>query len=103
MPVPNGASDVQAQTRWITAQHPTCRFPGCNRRAIRCEADHIVPFDGANTVIGNLQPLCSRHHHCKHDAGWAVSRDSDGTTWWISPTTGRRFAKPRDELPSADP
>ena len=92
-----------AQGRWVTAQHPTCRFPGCNRRATRCEADHIVAFTGHNTVITNLQPVCSRHHHCKHDAGWQVSRDEDDTTWWTSPTTGRTFSKPRDELPSADP
>ena len=92
-----------AQERWMIAQHPTCRFPGCNRRAVRCEADHIVPFNGHNTVIANLEPLCLRHHHCKHDAGWAVSRDDSGTTWWTSPITGRRFAKPRDELPTGDP
>ena len=43
-----------------------------------------------------------RHHHCKHDAGWQVSRDANGVTWWISPTK-RRYAKPRDESPAADP
>jgi hypothetical protein len=91
-----------AQWRWVTAQHPTCRFPGCNRRAIRCECDHIVPYNGRNTVIANLEPVCLRHHHCKHDAGWTVSRDSNGTTWWTSPT-GRRYAKPIDESPAADP
>ena len=47
-----------AQWRWVTAQHPTCRFPGCNRRAIGCECDHIVPFNGRNTVIANLEPVC---------------------------------------------
>ena len=91
-----------AQWRWVTAQHPTCRFPGCNRRAIRCECDHIVPYNSRNTVINNLEPVCSRHHHCKHDAGWTVLRDSSGTTWWTSPT-GRRYARPIDESPAADP
>jgi hypothetical protein len=91
-----------AQWRWVTAQHPTCRFPGCNRRAIRCECDHIVPYNGHNTVIANLEPVCLRHHHCKHDAGWRVHRDSNGTTWWTSPT-GRRYGKPIDESPAADP
>ena len=52
-----------AQWRWVTAQHPTCRFPGCNRRAIRCECDHIDPYNGRNTVISNLEPACLRHHH----------------------------------------
>ena len=92
-----------AQERWLVSEHPTCRFPGCNRRAIRCEADHIVPFNGHNTVISNLEPLCLRHHHCKHDAGWQVTRDANGVTWWTSPTTRRRYMKPRDESPTADP
>ena len=91
-----------AQWRWVTAQHPTCRFPACNRRAINCECDHIVPYNGRNTVIANLEPVCLRHHHCKHDGGWTVYRDSNGTTWWTSPT-GRRYGKPIDESPAADP
>jgi hypothetical protein len=91
-----------AQWRWVTAQHPTCRFPGCNRRAIRCECDHIDPYNGHNTVIANLEPVCLRHHHCKDDAGWQVYRDDNGTTWWTSPS-GRRYGKPIDESPAADP
>jgi hypothetical protein len=92
-----------AQWRWVLSEHPTCRFPGCNRRAVRCDCDHIVPYNGRNTVIANLEPLCLRHHHCKHDAGWQVFRDVNGVTWWVSPATGRRYAKPRDESPAADP
>jgi hypothetical protein len=77
-------------------------LPGGNRRAIRCECDHIVPYNGRNTVIANLEPVCLRHHHCKHDAGWHVYRDDNSTTWWTSPT-GRRYGKPIDESPAADP
>jgi hypothetical protein len=51
---------------------------------------------------GDLETACLRHHHCKHDAGWSVLRDQSGTTWWTSPT-GRRYAKPIDESPAADP
>ena len=40
-------------------EHPTCRFPGCNRRAVRCECDHIVPYNGHNTVIANLRTALS--------------------------------------------
>ncbi|MDT4951450.1 MAG: hypothetical protein QOJ37_4045, partial [Pseudonocardiales bacterium] len=35
----------------------------------------------------------------KHEAGWTVSRQPNGTTEWISPT-GRRHEKPPDDLPS---
>ncbi len=84
--------------RYLHAQWPTCRFPGCNRRALRCETDHIVAFDGTNTIRINLQPLCPRHHHLKHEAGWAVTRRDDGVTEWTSPT-GRHYDKPPDERP----
>jgi hypothetical protein len=39
----------------VRAEHPTCRFPGRNRRAMRCECDHLVPYDGHNTAIDNLE------------------------------------------------
>jgi hypothetical protein len=41
--------------------------------------------DGGPTNPNNLQALCERHHHAKHDAGWHVTRDPDGTTRWRSP------------------
>ncbi|HKC29273.1 MAG TPA: hypothetical protein VKB75_14765, partial [Jatrophihabitans sp.] len=46
----------------------------------------------------NLQPLCSRHHHLKHEAGWSVEREIDGSTTWISPSN-RSYVKPPEELP----
>jgi hypothetical protein len=58
----------------------------------------VIPFDGTNTVAANLQCLCPRHHHLKHEAGWHVTRAPDGTTHWITPTR-RRYAKPPDEMP----
>jgi hypothetical protein len=85
--------------RYIVTRDRTCRFPGCRRRGDRCEIDHVIPFDGTNTVAANLQCLCPRHHHLKHEAGWHVTRAPDGTTHWITPTH-RRYAKPPDERPA---
>jgi len=87
--------------RHVVTQHRTCRFPGCTRRATTAELDHIVAYNGTNTVAENLHPLCSRHHHCKHEGGWQVRRPPDGTTEWISPT-GRTYEKPPDNWPDAD-
>jgi hypothetical protein len=42
--------------------------------------------------------LCRRHHHTKHEAGWAVQRLPDGTTHWTTPT-GRVHDKPPDTYP----
>jgi hypothetical protein len=87
--------------RHVVTQHRTCRFPGCTRRAAKAELDHIRPYDGTNTIAENLEPLCSRHHHCKHDGGWTVHRRPDGVTEWTSPT-GRRYEKPPDDWPDSD-
>jgi hypothetical protein len=83
--------------RLVRLQQPTCVFPGCGRKAINCELDHRRAWlDGGPTSPHNLQPLCPRHHHLKHEAGWRVSRAPDGSTVWTSPT-GRIFRKPPDD------
>jgi hypothetical protein len=99
--------DVSARTyrppvnmaRLVRAQRPRCCFPGCRRRAIYCELDHVLDWQyGGHTAPDNLQPLCARHHQLKHEAGWTVTRELDGTTLWKSPT-GHTYARPPDELP----
>jgi hypothetical protein len=81
----------------VLTRDPTCRFPGCRRRAESCEVDHVLPYSrGGRTAGHNLQPLCPRHHHLKHEGGWAARRDDDGTTAWMSPN-GRCFDKPPDD------
>ncbi|MFB2580698.1 DUF222 domain-containing protein [Herbiconiux sp. P15] len=52
-----------------------CRFPGCGRRAARCELDHTEDWaHGGRSTASNLAHLCSGHHHLKHNGGWKVSR-----------------------------
>jgi hypothetical protein len=86
--------------RLVRLQQPRCAFPHCRRRAVSCELDHVRAWvDGGATSPRNLQPLCPRHHHLKHEAGWQVRRENDGTTIWTSPT-GRSYRRPPDdELP----
>jgi hypothetical protein len=36
--------------------------------------------------------------HLKHDCGWHLQRQPDGTYTWISPA-GQTYDKPPDELP----
>ncbi|MCS5717060.1 HNH endonuclease [Herbiconiux sp. CPCC 205763] len=62
----------------LAAIDQTCRFPGCGRRANRCELDHTHDWaHGGATTAENLTYLCSRHHHLKHDTGWTVKPDPD--------------------------
>jgi hypothetical protein len=84
--------------RLVRLQHQTCCFPGCRRAAVRCDLDHIQPWPHGATCPANLQPLCPRHHHLKHETDWHVHRDPDGTTRWTSPS-GHTYARPPDELP----
>ncbi|EWM18196.1 HNH endonuclease [Kutzneria sp. 744] len=65
-----------------------CTAPGCNRPIQ--EHDHIRPWPQGDTTPANLQGLCSRHHHVKHD-NYRVTRDSDGTTHWTTPS-GRQYS-----------
>jgi len=82
-----------AVRRFIEARDQTCRFPGCNRRAIHCEIDHAIAWsDGGQTSPGNLGALCTRHHRIKTHTTWTI-QDSDpgGACIWTSPH-GRTYS-----------
>ena len=91
---------------FVIARDQTCRLPGCARKACSCDLDHVRPWPNGPTEPANLQALCSRHHHLKHDAGWRVKREPDGTTTWTTPT-GHTYNKPTATYPidhtAADP
>jgi len=55
-----------AQRRALAQRDHTCRTPGCNRQAARCEPDHTIEWqDGGTTDLGNLALLCKRCHRLK--------------------------------------
>lgn len=76
----------------VLARDRTCTFPGCRVPAMRCDLDHIEPFDptlpaGDQTAGENLHALCRHHHNLKTHGGWRVERDGlTGRTLWTSPT-----------------
>jgi Domain of unknown function (DUF222) len=83
----------------VIARDRTCRFPNCNRKAGRCELDHRRPWEnGGETNAANLDALCARHHHAKHEARWQPRRLEDGSTEWTSPT-GHRYREPPATYP----
>jgi hypothetical protein len=80
----------------------TCRFPGCNRPAVLGDIDHHRDWaHGGSTCSDNLGAFCERHHRTKHEAGWRVRLDTDGSTVWTSPT-GRRYVRDAETYPGAD-
>src|SRR4051812_38880338 len=71
--------------RWIDARDRTCRFPGCRRRAVYCDADHGVEWPVGQTTCENCGLLCRRHHNFKTSKAWRLTRNDDDSVDWHSP------------------
>lgn len=80
--------------RRLRAMNGTCRFPGCRRRAERCELDHTVAWaEGGPTAADDLAHLCRHHHVLKHRHGplgrWQVRHRRpgapEGVMEWTAP------------------
>lgn len=106
----------EAMRRMLAVRDECCRFPGCSRRAERCDLDHTHDAaKGGQTTVRNLAHLCRWHHTLKHWRGWQVSQDSAGVLHWISPNGITRATRPpsahariqatdaTEPCPSADP
>ncbi|SRX78967.1 hypothetical protein MPP7335_00700 [Mycolicibacterium parafortuitum] len=90
-----------ALARFIRARDLTCRFPGCDVAATRCDVDHTIPFDhenpaaGGQTVPWNLACYCRQHHrHKTHDTGWRDRQLADATIIWTSPSGHQYRTRP---------
>lgn len=88
----NGYTPSERQRAYIQGRDGTCRFPGCDVDATKCDIDHIAPYnhespeDGGQTETPNLHCLCRRHHNLKTAGLWNVVRDIDGVEYWTSAT-----------------
>jgi Domain of unknown function (DUF222) len=72
---------------FVRCRDLTCRFPGCDKPAVRCDLDHTVPFgDGGPTHASNLKSLCRLHHLIKTFWGWCDQQLPDGTLIWTAPS-----------------
>jgi hypothetical protein len=73
----------------------TCRFPGCDVPATRCDIDHSIPHAaGGPTHASNLSCKCRLHHLLKTFWGWRDEQLRDGTLIWTSPTGDRYVSAP---------
>ena len=76
-----------AMRRALQIRDRSCRFPGCRRRADKCDADHTVPHHkGGPTCPCNLASLCRRHHRLKQRPEWQLIHVWHGVLLWIAPT-----------------
>ncbi|HVE63219.1 MAG TPA: HNH endonuclease signature motif containing protein [Mycobacteriales bacterium] len=79
--------------RYIDVRDRTCTAPWCTRPACAGQHDHLTDYArGGPTTRENLQAACDRDNQIvKARLDWTTIRARDGTTAWISPTTGRAY------------
>jgi Domain of unknown function (DUF222) len=72
---------------YVRCRDLTCRAPGCDVPAARCDIDHTTPYaDGGLTHASNLKSLCRKHHLLKTFWGWRDRQLADGTVIWTLPS-----------------
>jgi hypothetical protein len=83
-----------ALARFIRCRDLTCRWPGCDQPAQKCDIDHTVPYPVGPTHPSNCKLYCRTHHLLKTfyggPGGWAERQLPDGTMVFTSPS-GRRY------------
>ena len=70
---------------FIRCRDMTCRFPGCDEPAHRCDIDHTIAYPAGPTQASNLKVLCRKHHLLKTFWGWRDEQLPDGTVIWTCP------------------
>ncbi|MEU0089319.1 DUF222 domain-containing protein [Kribbella sp. NPDC006257] len=88
---PDRYTPSAALDRYVRWRDRTCQFPGCRQPAEFADLDHRIPFAaGGPTTAANLWCLCRHHHRLKHEGGWQIHPNPDGSWTWTSPT-GRHY------------
>jgi hypothetical protein len=87
-----------ALARFVRCRDLTCRFPGCEESADRCDLDHTIPYPVGPTCASNLKCLCRKHHLLKTFCGWLDRQLPDGTLLWTSPTGQTYTTRPGSRL-----
>ena len=86
-PPESGYKPSRALADFVRCRDLTCRFPGCDQTATRCDVDHTMPYaDGGPPHASNLKALCRHHHLLKTFWGWRDQQLPDGTVIWTSPS-----------------
>lgn len=71
---------------FVRCRDLTCRFPGCDAPAYRCDVDHTIAYPVGPTCASNLGCLCRKHHLFKTYWGWSARQLPDGTMVWTAPS-----------------
>jgi hypothetical protein len=99
LPPESGYTPSRSVADFVRCRDLTCRFPGCDQPATRCDLDHTVPYaDGGPTHASNLKALCRHHHLLKTFWGWRDQQLPDGTVIWTSPSGQTYITTPGSAL-----
>ncbi|MFV8170202.1 HNH endonuclease signature motif containing protein [Mycolicibacterium peregrinum] len=84
-----------ALTEFIHWRDLTCRFPGCDAPAERCDIDHTAPWPAGPTHPSNTKLFCRAHHLVKTFCpGWSDRQRPDGTIEFTTPTGHTHITEP---------
>ena len=84
----------RALADFVHCRDMTCRFPGCDEPAYRCDLDHTIAYPHGPTCASNIKCLCRKHHLLKTFWGWLDRQLPDGTVIWTSPSGQTYTTKP---------
>jgi Domain of unknown function (DUF222) len=93
--LPDGAAEPgyrpsAALADFIGWRDLTCRWPGCDKPAARCDIDHTVPYPAGQTHPSDLKLYCRTDHLIKTffsgPGGWKDEQLPDGTVIFTSPS-----------------
>ncbi len=88
--VPSGADPgyrpSAACKEFVQWRDLTCRWPGCDKPALRSDIDHTVPWPAGVTHPSNNKCYCRIHHLIKTFGSWSDQQMPDGTIIFTSPT-----------------
>ncbi|SEQ80085.1 protein of unknown function [Mycobacterium sp. 88mf] len=86
-PAEPGYRPSVALSEFIRWRDLTCRFPGCDAPAARCDIDHTMPYPLGPTHPSNTKLYCRTHHLVKTFCpGWSDRQLPDGTVEITAPT-----------------
>jgi Domain of unknown function (DUF222) len=83
------------QRRALRVMYSTCAVGNCDVSFDNCTMHHVSCWRrGGKTDIGNMLPLCSKHHHLAHEGGWKFHLDVERTLTITKPDGSRQTHPP---------